>query len=726
MAFRQYRQLSWHRAPTLFATLRVPTFIRRCYQPLPDIVGALKGKTSTRRFRWPTSGRITVLRPLWMIVPLAVLIQRCGIDHRLVTAQDNINDALRLATGDLGLHADPKQIYWVDPTPTTLGTRLTERRAVFVAKRDTEPADVYLAKTRLSPEGRLLEVTDLINLSDTSAVDEEGLVVSGPRAAWTIAGAGLVHSIQYADLRGEILPGQSAWSRLKRLQNAITNRQTHGQFSGIGRRSFKLDPPGKTTVLAFSYDALLIDANGQKIRVPTEGAGHLQGGRFILEQPRQKARPGNLVTWSVDRVRALPWFGSDKMQAIKAVAFAGLDWTKRVLGNVTGDDGSSQVQEELGELLLTNPIKYTDPKTGWPPAAMKPMLKPALEGEGKWRLLDRDPFVRKNSGAPSPFATSFIRTDRKRAYSQIYVTVWDPRQVQLHTMSGTVEPKSATGETGPGMVPRKPEVLGRLLAGFNGGFQATHGEFGMAAEGVVYLPPKGYSATVAKLDNGDNGFGTWPDSETVPAKLISFRQNMTPLVMDGKINPYRRNWWGGVPPGWTDEARTVRSGLCLTNDNFIAYFYGSSCDADHLALAMQRAHCQYGIHLDMNPGHTGLEFYRAGPKGTLPTIDRKLDKQWETRGPVPQMDGWEFIGRRMLRYMGLMNFPRYIDREARDFFYLTLRPLLPGKPLSDLTDSNKGEGKWQVSGLPQHGFPPAIATTSSAQTSAAPIPRFAF
>ncbi len=57
-------------------------------------------------------------------------------------------------------------------------------------------------------------------------------------------------------------------------------------------------------------------------------------------------------------------------------------------------------------------------------------------------------------------------------------------------MSGTVEPKSATGETGPGMVPRDPAVMSQFVAGFNGGFQAIHGEFGMMADKVLYLPPK--------------------------------------------------------------------------------------------------------------------------------------------------------------------------------------------------------------------------------------------
>ena len=54
--------------------------------------------------------------------------------------------------------------------------------------------------------------------------------------------------------------------------------------------------------------------------------------------------------------------------------------------------------------------------------------------------------------------------------------------------------------------------------------------------------------------------------------------------------------------------------------------------------------------------------------------------------------------------MGLMYFPRYIKREGRDYFYLTLRHVLPGDPL--------GERSWQVKGWPQRGFPYAMASTT--------------
>jgi hypothetical protein len=151
----------------------------------------------------------------------------------------------------------------------------------------------------------------------------------------------------------------------------------------------------------------------------------------------------------------------------------------------------------------------------------------------------------------------------------------------------------------------------------------------------------------------------------------------------------------------------------MTKEGFVGYFYGSSVDPDVLGLAMQRARCSYGIHLDMNPGHTGLEFYRTGPKGTLPALTRRLDADWEARGAVPGLAGWEFMSRRALRFMALMNFPRYINVESRDFFYLTLRAILPGEPLAPrLKPAEAAEGTWRVDGLPQHGWPYAVATTN--------------
>ena len=117
---------------------------------------------------------------------------------------------------------------------------------------------------------------------------------------------------------------------------------------------------------------------------------------------------------------------------------------------MTGDDGAAAVAEELGALYAAPTARRDRSGDGLAAAADGADADPPLKGEGKWVSLENDPFVSKNPGAPSPFVFSFIRTDRKRIYSQVFVTLWDPRQVELHPVSGTVEPKSATGETGTG------------------------------------------------------------------------------------------------------------------------------------------------------------------------------------------------------------------------------------------------------------------------------------
>jgi hypothetical protein len=199
----------------------------------------------------------------------------------------------------------------------------------------------------------------------------------------------------------------------------------------------------------------------------------------------------------------------------------------------------------------------------------------------------------------------------------------------------------------------------------------------------------------------------------VPDDILSYRQNLTALIENEKFNPWGRTWWGGTPKGWADNIHTTRSGVCLTKDNFVGYFWGVDISAEVLATSMIVARCTYGVHLDMNAGHTGLEFYRTGRTGTLPKLPRKLDEVWEAAGPIPDAPGWEFMGRRMIKYMALMNFPRYVNAEARDFFYLTLRYLLPGDPApTAVVPAEEGEGAWRTQGLPQRGWPHAVATTN--------------
>jgi len=627
-----------------------------------------------------------------------------GIDLVAPNSETAVAEALTAS----GLACDPSDVAWVDGPRGLRGAVDASGLAVARAHAAGEPADLYLVEARLSPEGVVLGLGDTYDLTDTSGVDESRPLVRGHVVAYATSADGLFTGVHVVDLDGRSPDAYADFTRTQRTQLALTNLQQTGRSRGVVHDTYALDPVARAVAIAWRADGTLdVLADGHAIVVVPREVRVAEGSDRVRIVPDERARPGNLVTWAVDRVRAMPWFGDERMQWVKAIAFTALDaYNAHFARAMTAKD----LQDELGlQAATAGPVTFTDPEVGWPPPPMTVPVSPALPGEGQWIPLDNDRFITPTAaGTPPAFVTSFVRPDVHRQDVRVYVTLWDPRQIALHMEAGTVEPIAADGEHGPGLIPRAPEVMKHVVAAFNGGFQAEHGEYGMEANGIEYLPPKPYAATVVELRDGSNGFGAWPDSATVPPDVTAYRQNLTAIVENDQFNPWHRNWWGGTPPGWPDQIHSARSAICLTKDGFVGYFYSQSIAADDLAAGMLDARCAFGIHLDMNPGHAGFEFYDVAQEGQLAPLGRPMQPDWEAEGKVSGMPGWVFRSRRMIRAMGHMLFPRYIQREARDFFYLTARSLLPGAPLPG-TDAD--EGKWRTKGLPQHGFPYALATT---------------
>ena len=623
---------------------------------------------------------------------------------------------------------------WVD-FPNGMSAFFARAHAIVRAHSDGLN-DLYLIDARVTPAGEYQTVAGVWNLTDTSNADESVPVVKGHRIAYAGSVDGAFNAVHTIDLDGVSDAESRDFSTIQRIQNAITRWQETGRTAGIAHVSYAFEMVARSVSLKINErDELEAIANGHKIRAGIADAEPIEGKDLVHVVPAYVAPPGALMTWAVDRVRAVPSFGVDRMQWVKAIAFTAIEWGRRARTALFGDDDANELREAMSTRNDAREIAITNPDIGWPPAAIEPIVTPPEPDEGAWRSLENDPFVGRNPGVPTPFVTTYIRAEAKRASaSHVFVTMWDPRQVSLHMMAGTVEPKSATGEAGAGMVPHDRATIGRVVAGFNGGFQAEHGEYGMQAAGVMYLPPKPFAATVLELRDGSNAFGSWPKSPEIPDGIKSYRQNMTAIIDHGEFNPWGRTWWGGTPPGWRDTIYTTRSGICLTKDNFIGYFWGGDISAKELADAMLRVHCSFGMHLDMNPGLAGFEFYQIAPATELPPIGRPLDREWEEEATFRDMPDVRYRARRMLRSMVAVNFPTYLHRNARDFFYLTLRDVLPGSNLqasAGASQANAGatslagalgaaaqlgtaaaDGVWQTRGLPQRGFPYAMAETS--------------
>jgi hypothetical protein len=676
---------------------------------------------ATDRLRQRAHGWKHTVRPLPLLLGAAWGIThavRAPIDDAAANRGAALCDGLLRKQGITCTAAT--DVVWLDGSHGVLAAMFGRARALVLARDrahsegdvtatpDARSVDLFAVDVRLSPEGRVLDFDDAHNLTRSIGGDVQHPVVRGSLVAYLVDVDGRPQAAHVLDLAGHDARAYDDLTSTERIQVKIADLQATGMSHGVKKTVVSFVPPPQKATLAFRDDGMLeVRGDGDaRIAVVDPRAAAVDPPDRARVTPEAMSKPPTFGPWMSDRLRAVSWFGDEKNQALKAIVFTTLEWVKDKRAAITGDTGEEAAQDDLGGKTTTAaPTSFTDPESGWPPRPLEPMMKPPLAGEGQWIRLDDDPFITPIPGMPSPFVTTFVRTDPTAAHTRVYITLWDPRLVALHMVAGTVEPVSATGEAGPGKIPRTPETLRHVIGGFNGGFQATHGEFGMQADGVLYLPPKPYAATVLDMRDGSTAFAAWPKDAAVPEDVRSFRQNMTFMVQNDKYNPWGRAWWGGVPPGWHDAIHTTRSGLCLTKEGYVAYLFGHDIGPEPLGRAMLVARCQVGMHLDMNPGLAGFEFYNVQPAAEWKPIGRPLQSDWEYEGAIKDAPEFKFRARRMTRSMGHILFPRYIGRDSRDFFYLTARDVLPGAPL-------EAGAEWRVKGLPQHGYPYATAITS--------------
>src|SRR5262245_41363778 len=150
--------------------------------------------------------------------------------------------ALVHALSQRGLEAAAQDVQWLDQPGRLLGGCV--RAVVRAAPSATEASDLFLVDTTLSPQGVLFAVDDVYNVTETSGADESRPVIKGDRIAYVSMPALLevAPTVHVLDLAGQPEPGRE-WTRLERVQNAITNAQQTGKLRGIGRRTFAIEVP---------------------------------------------------------------------------------------------------------------------------------------------------------------------------------------------------------------------------------------------------------------------------------------------------------------------------------------------------------------------------------------------------------------------------------------------------------------------------------------------------
>ena len=281
----------------------------------------------------------------------------------------------------------------------------------------------------------------------------------------------------------------------------------------------------------------------------------------------------------------------------------------------------------------------TSTPTAWQPVDLTPLG--GADGEGVW-----SPYIQDVDGDTVAYRT-FLQPDPARPYSLVAIVAIDLTRTRLHFVLGSIEPAGEDTQLRSGAIPKADRAANVLLAAFNGGFKARHGQFGAMADGIVALPPRDGLGTLVISKDGRVSLGEWGPGSTIDPNVESFRQNGPLVIREGAVNPRIHN---NSPQDWgytvNDVSPTVRSGVGLSKDaKILFYFCGPSLSMESLAKAMQAAGAWNAIQLDIN-NYWAL-FVKFQPSGS------------------------NVIAEALLPRLMVANIERYLWDYTRDYFYVT-------------------------------------------------------
>lgn len=257
------------------------------------------------------------------------------------------------------------------------------------------------------------------------------------------------------------------------------------------------------------------------------------------------------------------------------------------------------------------------------PPPIKPLIHPALPGEGVWHAASA------TAGARPPVLLATFRSDPE--YPQFVAGVaWiDSGRTRLTYVPGLAEPPELENR-GPAEVP--PAKRDRIAATFNGGFPLETSNAGLIYRGEVLAPMVNGIATIVEYRDGRIDIRPWEAGEKASPKIVFAKQNLPPIIDEGKLNPNL-----GDGPEWgatvNNAVRVWRSGLGVDKHGNLLYAAANYQTVESLAKILQRAGAVRAMELDINEDWTSFISYRhpgaVEPSNLLPEMFRPATRYLE-------------------------------------------------------------------------------------------------
>jgi hypothetical protein len=300
--------------------------------------------------------------------------------------------------------------------------------------------------------------------------------------------------------------------------------------------------------------------------------------------------------------------------------------------------------------------KPTIVRTGTPgtsplpvPGSLRPFpAVPAYPGEGVWR-----PAGRLVAGRPAVYETLLVPPGGSKRAGIAWM---DTHLLSARLYSGSMSPGGGPYQY---TAPVTPTAASSLVAAFNGGFKMRDAHGGYYTEHRVIRPLVRGDASLVIYANGSVTVGAWGSDVTMTRSVVAVRQNLYPLVVNGRLSARAstRTWrvWGGTCPCGTGQHGSEyqwRSGLGVTAAGALVYVVGPLLAPSQVADLLVRAGAVRGMELDINPTWPVFASFRPTARDGLAAPSNGARLVDTSRGPATFFD------------------PAY----ARDFVTMSARP----------------------------------------------------
>ncbi|MBV8998906.1 MAG: phosphodiester glycosidase family protein, partial [Solirubrobacterales bacterium] len=235
------------------------------------------------------------------------------------------------------------------------------------------------------------------------------------------------------------------------------------------------------------------------------------------------------------------------------------------------------------------------------PHSIKPIIHPALPGEGVWHA------TYAAGGSRPPVLITSYRPNPD--YPRIVAGVaWiDHTRTSVQLYPGLQEPAVALPSRGPMEVPQA--LRGRLVATFNSGFKLADSSGGFVYAGHTYAPMHDGMATLVRYRSGRVDVTPWSGGADAGPDVAYARQDLPLIVNHGHVNP---NLSDGPEWGATlgNAIFVWRSAVGIDRHGNLIYAAAPDQTVASLAQIMIHAGAVRAMELDINAYWPSFITYR--------------------------------------------------------------------------------------------------------------------